>query len=143
MNGGWSHQCTCSWYLLNSPVDHIYNNVVHIYDNGLSISSNPVFLNFFPHIYKLCIFSFPEAASSSYGADTLFASQRCPHTRACTVFFIGIAVEYILGVHSTSISAVKTKMGRGTLRRVDLHTCHFDNSFLFSRNNEEIIHSLI
>ena len=113
MNGGSSHQCTCSWCLLNSPVDHIYNNVVHIYDNGLSISSNPVFLNFFPHVYKLCIFP-SRKRPAPVTAWTPYSRPKGVLTPEFALyFFIGIAKEYILEVHSTSISAVKTKMGGG------------------------------
>ena len=112
MNGGRSHQCTCSWYLLNSPVDHIYNNAVHIYDNGLSISSNPVFLNFFP-IYTNSVF-FPSPVSGQLQlrrGHLIRGPKVSSHQSLRCIFFIGIAKEYILGVHSTSISAVKTKMG--------------------------------
>lgn len=104
MNGGWSHQCT-----LNSPVGHIYNNALH---NGLSISSNPVFLNFFPHIYKLCICSFRRKRPAPVTARTPYSRPKGVLTPELALyFFIGIAKEYILVVHSTSISAVKTKMG--------------------------------
>ena len=139
MNGGWSHQCTCFWYLLNSPVDHIYNNVVHIFDNGLSIPVTPFFSTFFP-IYTNSIFFFPRKRSAPVTARTPYSRPKGVLTPELALyFFIGIAKEYILGVHSTSISAVKTKMGGGTLRRVDLHTCHFDNSFLSSRNKEKLL----
>ena len=98
---------------LNSPVDHIYNNAVHIYDNGLPISSNvPRFSQLFPHIYKLCIFSFPRKRPAPVTARTPYSRPKGVLTPELALyFFIGIAKEYILGVHSTSISAVKTKMG--------------------------------
>ena len=101
---------------LNSPVDHIYNNAVHIYDNGLPISSNvPRFSQLFPHIYKLCIFSFPRKRPAPVTARTPYSRPKGVLTPELALyFFIGIAKEYILGVHSSSISAVKTKNGGGT-----------------------------
>ena len=81
-----------------------------------SISSNvPRFSQLFPHIYKLCIFSFPRKRPAPVTARTPYSRPKGVLTPELALyFFIGIAKEYILGVHSTSISAVKTKNGGGT-----------------------------